>query len=175
MPTYDFGPVDALDAEAIGVPGKRTFRIRAWKDQDTASLWLEKQQLLALSLALRQVMAQTGQTPEPRPPLTRPFPDQPTADMKVGRLALGRDEDSGHLILWAHEIGSGEDAPANFSCHFDWNQALGVCERAEAVCAAGRPICPLCGEPSDPKGHVCVRSNGHSSEQVPPRESGETS
>lgn len=170
MTTYDFGPVDALDAEAIGVPGKRTFRIRAWKDQAVASLWLEKQQLLALSLALRQVMAQTGQDPHPRPPPTQPFPDQPTVDMKVGRLALGRDEDSGRLILWAHEIGSSEDAPPNFSCHFDWEQALGFCERAEAVCTAGRPICPLCSEPIDPEGHVCARSNGHSSQQVPPRE-----
>lgn len=175
MATYDFGPVDALDAEAIGVPGKRTFRIRAWKDESTACLWLEKQQLLALSLALRQVMAQTGQNPEPRRQPTRPFPDQPSADLKVGRMALGRDENSDRLILWAHEIGSSEDAPATFSCHFDWDQALGFCERAEAVCAAGRPICPLCSEPIDPKGHVCVRSNGHSSEQVPPRETGETS
>ena len=174
MATYDFGPVDALDAESIGMPGKRTFRIRAWKDEATASLWLEKQQLLALSLALRQVMAQTGQNPEPSPIATRPFPDQPTADVKVGRLALGRDDDSDRLILWAHEVGSSEDAAASFSCHFDWAQALGFCERAEAVCAAGRPICPLCSGPIDPAGHVCVRSNGHSSEQVPPREVGES-
>jgi uncharacterized repeat protein (TIGR03847 family) len=174
MATYDFGPVDALDAEGIGVPGKRTFRIRAWKDQATASLWLEKQQLLALSLALRQVMAQVGQNPQPRPPPTRPFPDHPTVDMKLGRLALGRDEGSDHLILWAHEAGSSEDAPPNFSCHFNWEQAQAFCEQAEAVFAAGRPICPLCGEPIDPDGHVCVRSNGHSRQEIPPLESGES-
>ncbi|MCJ7810959.1 MAG: DUF3090 domain-containing protein [Dehalococcoidia bacterium] len=174
MATYDFGPVDALDAEAIGVPGKRTFRIRAWKDQATASLWLEKQQLLALSLALRQVMAQVGQNPQPGPALTRPFPDHPTVDMKLGRLALGRDEDSDHLILWAHEAGIGEEAPPNFSCHFNWEQALAFCERAEAVCTAGRPICPLCSEPIDPEGHACVRSNGHSQQEIPPLEPGES-
>jgi uncharacterized repeat protein (TIGR03847 family) len=173
MATYDFGPVDSLDAEAIGVPGKRTFRIRAWKNQNTASLWLEKQQLLALSLALRQVMTQTGQNPKPTPSAARPFPEQPTVDLKVGRLALGRQEDSDRLILWAHEAGSDEDAPPNFSCHLDWEQALAFCERAETVCAAGRPICPLCSEPIDPEGHVCVRSNGHSSQQVPPREPSE--
>ena len=173
MASYDLGPVDALDAEAIGAPGQRTFRIRAWKDDFTASLWLEKQQLLALSLALRQVMAQTGQTPEPAPPPAQPFPDQPTVDMKLGRLALGRDEDSDRLILWAHESGGSEDAPPDFSCHFAWEQALTFCERAEAVCAAGRPVCALCGEPVDPEGHVCVRSNGHSRDEVPPVESGE--
>jgi uncharacterized repeat protein (TIGR03847 family) len=173
MATYHFGPIDALDAEAIGVPGKRTFRIRAWKDQATASLWLEKQQLLALSLALRQVIAQAGQNAQPSPQPTRPFPDQPTVDMKVGRLALGRDQDSGRLILWAQEVGAEEEASPNFTCHFAWEQALAFCEQAEAVCAAGRPICPLCSEPINPEGHVCVRSNGHSAQQIPPRESGQ--
>jgi uncharacterized repeat protein (TIGR03847 family) len=174
MATHDFGPVDALDAEAIGPPGKRTFRIRAWKDQATASLWLEKQQLLALSLALRQVIAQVSQNTQPKPSPTQSFPDQPTVDMKLGRLALGRDEESDRLILWAHEAGSSEEAPPNFSCHVAWEQALAFCEQAEAVCAAGRPLCALCGEPIDPEGHVCVRSNGHSRDEIPPAESGES-
>ena len=174
MATYDFGPVDALDAEAIGEAGKRTFRIRAWKNRATASLWLEKQQLLALSLALRQVMSQTGQDPQPQALAAQPFPERPTVDLRVGRLALGKDEDSDRLILWAHEAGSDEAAPPNFSCHLDWPQALAFCERAESICSAGRPICPLCGEPVDPEGHVCVRSNGHSPQQVPPRESSES-
>jgi len=173
MATYDFGPVDALDAEAIGPPGKRTFRIRAWKDEATASLWLEKQQLLALSLALRQVMAQVNQSPQRTPSSPRPFPDDPTVDMKLGRLALGRDEDNDRLILWAHETGSDEEVQPNFSCHVTWEQALAFCEQAEAVCTAGRPICALCGEPIDAEGHVCVRSNGHSREEIPPTESGE--
>src|SRR3990172_7111369 len=130
MATYDFGPLDALDAEAVGEPGKRTFRIRAWKDQAAASLWLEKQQLLALSLALRQVMAQAGQSPRAGPPVTRAFPEQPSVDIKVGRLALGRDEKGDRLVLWAHESGTSEDAPPNFACHFDWDQALTFCEGA---------------------------------------------
>jgi len=29
------------------------------------------------------------------------------------------------------------------------------------VVAAGRPPCPLCGNPLDPEGHVCPRQNGH--------------
>jgi uncharacterized repeat protein (TIGR03847 family) len=32
--------------------------------------------------------------------------------------------------------------------------------RARAVVAAGRPPCPLCGQPLDPAGHVCPRQNG---------------
>ncbi|HVQ48818.1 MAG TPA: DUF3090 family protein, partial [Mycobacterium sp.] len=26
---------------------------------------------------------------------------------------------------------------------------------------AGRPPCPLCDEPLDPEGHICVRTNGY--------------
>jgi len=32
---------------------------------------------------------------------------------------------------------------------------------AEAVVAAGRPLCPMCGQPLDPQGHLCPRRNGH--------------
>ncbi len=39
--------------------------------------------------------------------------------------------------------------------------ALGFVRRAMGVVAAGRPPCPLCGEPLDPQGHFCVRRNGH--------------
>jgi uncharacterized repeat protein (TIGR03847 family) len=33
--------------------------------------------------------------------------------------------------------------------------------RARRVVAAGRPPCPLCGNPLDPAGHICPRHNGH--------------
>jgi uncharacterized repeat protein (TIGR03847 family) len=34
-------------------------------------------------------------------------------------------------------------------------------ERAKRVVAAGRPPCPLCGQPLDPEGHRCPRHNGY--------------
>ena len=34
-------------------------------------------------------------------------------------------------------------------------------ERARRVVAAGRPPCPLCGQPLDPTGHLCPRHNGY--------------
>lgn len=33
--------------------------------------------------------------------------------------------------------------------------------RSEKVLGAGRPACPLCGEPLDADGHMCVRLNGY--------------
>jgi len=29
------------------------------------------------------------------------------------------------------------------------------------VVARGRPLCPLCGNPLDPTGHICPAQNGH--------------
>ncbi|MDG4831180.1 DUF3090 domain-containing protein [Solwaraspora sp. WMMD1047] len=34
-------------------------------------------------------------------------------------------------------------------------------DRARRVVAAGRPPCPLCGQPLDPAGHLCPRNNGY--------------
>jgi len=34
-------------------------------------------------------------------------------------------------------------------------------DRARRVVAAGRPPCPLCGQPLDPRGHLCPRHNGY--------------
>jgi uncharacterized repeat protein (TIGR03847 family) len=41
------------------------------------------------------------------------------------------------------------------------DDAVRFAEGALQVVAAGRPPCPLCGEPLDPQGHICVRRNGY--------------
>jgi uncharacterized repeat protein (TIGR03847 family) len=40
-------------------------------------------------------------------------------------------------------------------------RARAFAERALRVIAAGRPPCPLCGQPLDPAGHLCPRRNGY--------------
>ncbi len=113
----DFGRVDRLEAEAIGEPGQRTFRLRVSSAQRTASLWLEKEQLQALALALMRLLVQMGQ-PEFIPaagalpnPLA-PFPDEASLDLKVGRLGLGLDQTEGNIVLFVYESGEeGEEEP----------------------------------------------------------------
>ncbi|MGH9299272.1 MAG: DUF3090 family protein, partial [Acidimicrobiales bacterium] len=41
-------------------------------------------------------------------------------------------------------------------------QAAALAIRATELVEAGRPPCPLCGYPLDPRGNVCPRTNGHS-------------
>ncbi len=40
-------------------------------------------------------------------------------------------------------------------------QAAALAIRGTALVEAGRPPCPLCGFPLDPRGHACPRTNGH--------------
>jgi uncharacterized repeat protein (TIGR03847 family) len=39
------------------------------------------------------------------------------------------------------------------------DQVAAFIERAGELMAAGRPLCPFCGLPSDPEGHICPRAN----------------
>jgi len=40
-------------------------------------------------------------------------------------------------------------------------RARAFAERALRTIAAGRPPCPVCGQPLDPAGHLCPRRNGY--------------
>ena len=174
---YAFGPATRLQAHAIGEPGQRTFRLLVESDDGrAAALWVEKEQLQALGLAVEQVLAEFQGKSSGRPPKQPPvetFPPNPTVDFKVGRLALGQDEselESGpRYVLLVYDIeGSGAEeeepsAPATFACRATREQLRALSRNIAEVVAAGRPRCPLCGEPMDPKdkSHGCVRANGH--------------
>src|SRR5918912_1433403 len=58
---YDFRVLTRLEAEALGRPGQRTFRLIVGNDRgETAVLWIEKEQLQALGEAIDRLLAQLG-------------------------------------------------------------------------------------------------------------------
>jgi uncharacterized repeat protein (TIGR03847 family) len=175
---YAFGPTTRLQAEAIGEPGHRTFRLLVESDDGrAAALWVEKEQLQALGLAVEQLLAEFQGKPAagrpPRQPPVETFPPNPTVDFKVGRLALGQDEselETGpRYVLLVYDIeasGAEEEeptTPATFAARATREQLRVLSRNIADVVAAGRPRCPLCGEPmeSRDKPHGCVRANGH--------------
>lgn len=174
---YDFSAVEAIDAESIGVPGKRTFRIRLLEGNRSASLWVEKQQLAALGEAIPQLLEQL-QTPDQHAHedvgTIAFFPENPTVDFKLGRMALGyvAAEDRVALIVHSLEESEDEDAPPTLTCRFTREQARALSESCAEAVAGGRPTCPLCHRPMDPEGHMCPRANGHQKIQF--REGGES-
>lgn len=167
---WDFGQADLLEPEAIGEPGKRVFRLRVMGGGEAASLWLEKEQLAALTLAIRQLLEQAdddepSDEAEPSTP-AQPFPERPQVDFKLGRLGIGYDEDHRMVTIFAYEMEEPEQAPPNFACQVSLNQCATFAEQAEATISAGRPICVLCGSSIDQDGHKCLRRNGHTTQPV---------
>jgi uncharacterized repeat protein (TIGR03847 family) len=59
---------------------------------------------------------------------------------------------------WADDDPSGPDL---LRVHLTAEAADRFARAAQGVVAAGRPPCPLCGQPLDPQGHLCPRRNGH--------------
>jgi len=173
----DFGLVDAVDAEALGEPGARTFRLRAAAGSSTAALWMEKEQLSGLGHAISALLAERArEKPRVAPVLTRvdDFGASPDVELHVVRLGLDYDGDGGQdvvmLLADDREALQRGDTPA-FRMEIARMHALGLMQQISSVVSAGRPLCPLCGTALEGDGqHFCPGSNGHSKELELPAE-----
>jgi uncharacterized repeat protein (TIGR03847 family) len=174
----DLGAVQYLETEAIGEPGQRRFRIRVTSEAGSASLWLEKEQVRALSEAIQQVLAQNRQEDDgrrPSAPALEPFPLNPDHDFQVGRLALAYDDHADALALYVTDIERAQETRATIRATFTRAQARIFSAQAEVTIEAGRAVCPLCKVPLDGYDHLCPPTNGHSDDilaWIPPPELG---
>ncbi len=165
--TEDFGPVSRIQPDAVGVPGNRRFRLLLEGDRGSACLWLEKEQLQALGLAIEQLLAPlatiwTSKAPDqPTPASAGEFPPHPTIEFQVGRLALGFDEESQQFLLLVHDVEAEQEGPPTLTCRATRPQLRVLSQSIASLVAAGRPRCPLCGQPIEGASHVCAGSNGH--------------
>ena len=160
-PKNEFTNISKLEAEAFGEPGKRTFRIHVDSASSSASLWIEKEQLFQLALAIQQMMAgiPESRVGDPDPPTDREAPGLTSLDFKVMKLVLGHVPGRGIFTIEAHDEADEEDAAVRVWANRQ--QLEEFSEGALRVCAAGRPLCPLCGNSIDADGHRCARVNGH--------------
>jgi uncharacterized repeat protein (TIGR03847 family) len=174
----DFGHAEIFDAEAIGQPGARRFRIFVRSPYGSASLWMERDQLETLMAAIEKVLAQASgvmtlraeaqAAPTPPPGAPDDFPDDPDVEFQVGPMQLGYDEDEEELLLRATPLElieeDGEmfardaDEPA-FSVLFSRSQAQQLCSSVNSLALLGRPRCPFCGRPMQGR-HFCDKLNG---------------
>ncbi len=157
----EFTSVSGLRAESVGEPGKRTFRIVVDSASSSASIWLEKEQLFQLSMAIQQMIATLPKEREPEggPPTDREADALTRLEFKAAKLVLGHDTGRGLFIIDAHDPEDDESATVRVWASVD--QAKEFSQEALRVCASGRPLCPLCGRPIDASGHRCARVNGH--------------
>lgn len=162
----ELSQVDLLTIDAIGPPGQRTFFLQAAQGDTLITLIIEKEHAAALSIAIRGLLEQLSQgkaETEDDPAsvnLDLVHPVEPL--FRVGRLGLGYGETQDMIVIMAEELTEEEEQQGS-RVHI-WGsrvQMEALAHQAATVVAAGRPICPLCGEliEVDEK-HVCIKDNG---------------
>jgi uncharacterized repeat protein (TIGR03847 family) len=164
-------------AGTVGEPGDRSFYLQAIEEARTISVLLEKQQVTVLaeriSALLTEVARRFGSdvpdgTGGDVDPLAVPLEEE----FRVGTMGLGWDSDSKSIVVELLAVTEEEidesvvlddtdEGPDALRVFLTPEQAKAFAERAEKVVSAGRAPCPLCAEPLDPEGHVCVRLNGY--------------
>ncbi len=182
---YTFDAPDRFVAGTIGEPGSRTFFLQARKGGDVVSVVLEKTQVAVLAQqldALLDILADRGieSIPAEADPATAddgPLGEPLVEAFRVGEMALAWDGDDDRVVIEAAALAeedadddaadttseerSALDGPDLVRIRIDGPTARAFVARATRVVAAGRPLCPRCGEPLDPQGHICVRPNAY--------------
>jgi uncharacterized repeat protein (TIGR03847 family) len=176
---FSFNEPERFVAGTVGQPGGRTFFLQARDGRRVISVILEKAQVVVLAERLGQLLDELGRRGLEMPAAgavaqdTEPLDEPLVEAFRAGTLTLTWDGDQERIIVEAREMiededtGSleladeDEDGPDLIRVVMHPAAARGFADRAIAVVGAGRPPCPLCGQPLDPQGHICPRRNGY--------------
>jgi uncharacterized repeat protein (TIGR03847 family) len=176
---YAFEPPERFVAGTVGPPGERTFFLQARGGGRLVSVALEKVQVALLAEKLEELLLEAQRRfgvdlpdlpggPADNEPLDTPLDEE----FRVGTLGLAFDVDTATVVIEAIAVGDeeAEDEEEDEEATADRDRlrvrltpqaTRAFIERAKKVVASGRPPCPLCGQPLDPKGHLCPRHNGY--------------
>ena len=176
--SFELDAPEHFTAGAVGKPGERVFYLQGRQGRQLVTLKCEKEHVSALAEYLAGLLVKLGarETTPSEHSLVEPL--EPAWD--VGAIAIGYDETNDRILVVANEmVEEAEDeqaetgkqgaAPEEATEHQGASarflltraQAAAFVDRGRALVKSGRPTCPMCGQPRDPAGHVCPRSNGH--------------
>jgi uncharacterized repeat protein (TIGR03847 family) len=157
--SFEMPELDVLTTGTEGPPGQRIFYLQARRGEQVVTLRLEKTQVAALVTYLSALLADLP--PPGDLPTDLELIEPLVSEWVVGSLGVSYDEEGDRVVLVAEElVEEGEEAAhARFTATRE--QIAALSRHGAAVVEAGRPPCPLCGQPLDPEGHMCVRLNGH--------------
>ena len=176
MPSRDLDPVTRLTADAVGEPGQRTFYLQAASGADQVTLLVEKEQVRRLAESLETWLPELA-ADRPEDPgeaaaaeageLALEAPLEP--DFRVGQLQLSYDGERDRVVIVATEFQAEDEdddpleppEPLQVRLFVTRPQLRVLARHGSQVVARGRPLCPLCGNPLDPTGHICPAQNGH--------------
>jgi len=173
MPTaeYNLNPVSRITTGAIGEPGKRVFYLQARQDEQLVTLVIEKEQVRSLAIGVEQFLEDLHKR---LPDLEEAGSDYVEEQMalekpidpafRVGQIGIGYDEEEDRVVLVAREIIAEEQDPEDAGIVRLWcsrDQMRSMCRWGLELAGRGRKICGNCGQPIDPQGHFCPKSNGN--------------
>ncbi len=179
---FSFDEPERFVAGTVGEPGARVFFLQARDGGRIVSVALEKAQVAVLADRLAALLEELGrhgldlsgpdgmiEPPTDVGPLDEPLQEA----FRAGALTLTWDGERERIIVEAREITEADEAGEPVQVDDDDEDGPDVIRvvmlpasardfaaRAAAVVNAGRPPCPLCGQPLDPLGHLCPRRNG---------------
>ena len=185
--SFELPDVEWATVGTVGPPGQRTFYLQARQDDQLITLKLEKQQVAAIAQFLGEILSDLP-VPNPLPDDdTLALAEPVLAEWAVGGLQLAYDSGADRIVILAEEVGvepeavddadlqeiggeqirSEEEAARSSEergvgrLSLTRTQAAAIVRRGWDLVNAGRPACALCGNPIDPEGHSCPRTNGH--------------
>jgi uncharacterized repeat protein (TIGR03847 family) len=165
-PKNQLGRVLKVNADAVGEPGNRRFRLLVEAEYGDACLWMEKQQLFQLATAIQRLISTSNATPTDEPVAMPERSGDQSFEFQVGQLMVNEESRGSILQLQAKDQEEGDIGAPTLGTLIDLDQLKALSVEALRVCSSGRPRCPLCGVPMGPEGHQCVRTNGYHKDLV---------
>lgn len=167
----DLDPVDWISIDAIGQPGARTFYIQGKQGAKTVTVILEKIQVQTLCVGAEQFLVEVNQKFPNLPAYSDVYSEAtmhitPPVDpvFRAGEIGLSYDSEEDRAIIVIREVLTNQESDAEISEVRLWctrDQLAAMSKWGIELSGRGRPICPQCGEPMDPAGHLCPKKNGH--------------
>ena len=112
-PQAEFNSISSITPEALGEPGKRTFRLLVEDAAGSAMIWMEKEQLFQLAMAitrLQAILPASGDDDSaPSPSTGEGEGSGPHFEFTVGKIVLGHEGNSDRFVIDAYDAGVEEE------------------------------------------------------------------
>ena len=147
---------DRIAVGAIGDVGERLFLLQVREGRKLVVVKVEKDQVAILASYIARVV-QTMARPEALD-MDVELEAEYEIDLVAGEITVALDKEAATIDVAIEPV---EDDGDSLYVTLTSAQAAAFAIRAVQLIEAGRPPCPWCGLPLDPRGHDCPRTNGH--------------
>lgn len=149
--SFDFDDLDFLTVGTLGPKGERIFYLQCRAEGELVSLKLEKQQVAALAEYLDRILEDLPEAESTEPADDLDLREPVVEAWTVGALGVAYAQDDDRLVVIAEELVDEDENPASARFAVSRAQVAGLIIRAREVVAAGRPPCPYCSRPLEPR------------------------